>query len=269
MASTDPVLYERSGHRVTITLNRPDVRNALTVELFDALEEALIRAASDPARVVVVTGSGNSFCAGADTGFLSGLGQGGDPGTAIHDRQQGMVAYYRRFLRLAELPMPTIAAVNGFAIGAGFAFALAADLRVVAAGARMGATFTKIGLQPGGGTSYLLPRLIGLPRALELLYTGRVIDGAEAERLGIANRVAPEEGLAAAVDELADEIAAAAPRPVRGVKRAVMAGLQHDLRANLELEAWGQAGLAASHDAGEGLVALRERRPPEFSDDFR
>lgn len=262
----DAVLYERRGHRVTITLNRPDVRNALTEELFDGLEEALVRAATDPARVVVVTGTGNSFCAGADVGFLGGS-QGGDPGMAVGDRQRAMAAYYRRFLRLAELPMPTIAAVNGYAIGAGFAFALAADLRVVAAEARMGATFAKIGLQPGGGSTYLLPRLVGIPRALELLYTGRMIDGAEAERIGLANGCVPLADLPAAVDALADEIAAAAPRPVRGAKRAVLAGLHHDMRANLELEAWGQAGLAASHDASEGLVALRERRPPEFTDD--
>lgn len=265
--SDEPVLYERRSHRVTITLNRPDVRNALTTELFDALEEALIRAATDPARVVVVTGTGNSFCSGADVGFLGGLGEGGSPGTATADRQRSMVAYYRRFLRLADLPMPTIAAVNGYAIGAGFAFALAADLRVAAHEARMGATFAKLGLQPGGGTTYMLPRLAGVPKALELLYTGRLIDGVEAERLGIANRAVPLADLDKVVDELADEIASAAPRPVRGAKRAVLAGMRPDLTANLELEAWGQAGLAGSHDAAEGIAALRERRAPEFTDD--
>jgi enoyl-CoA hydratase len=266
--ANDAVLFERRGHRVTITLNRPDVRNALTEELFDALEDAFVRVASDPARVVVVTGTGSSFCSGADVKFLGGLGgEDADPGTAISRRQQAMVAYYRRFLRLAELPMPTIAAVNGYAIGAGFALALAADLRVVAAEARMGATFARIGLQPGGGTTYILPRLVGIPRALELLYTGRMIDGEEAERIGLANRCVPRDTLEAAVDELADSIAGAAPRPVRGAKKAVLAGLHDDLRANLELEAWGQAGLAGSHDAAEGIRALRERREPDFRDD--
>jgi enoyl-CoA hydratase/carnithine racemase len=141
-------------------------------------------------------------------------------------------------------------------------------MRVVVSEARMGASFARIGLQPGGGTTYFLPRLVGLPRALELLYTGKLIDGVEAERIGLANRCVPADELDKAVDELADAVAGAAPRPVRGAKKAVLAGLQRNLMANLELEAWGQAGLAGSHDAREGLVALRERRPPEFTDDL-
>src|SRR5689334_6627698 len=168
---TDPaVLYERRGHRVTITLNRPEKRNALTEELFAALEDALRQAAGDRARVVVITGAKESFCSGADLSFL---GEG--IGAASPERQQFMVGYYKRFLRIADLPMPTIAAINGPAVGAGFALALAADLRIAADEAKIGATFARIGIPPGGGTTFYLPRLIGLPRALELLYTGRLI----------------------------------------------------------------------------------------------
>jgi enoyl-CoA hydratase len=265
----DPVLYQRRGHRVTITLNRPEKKNALTPDLFDALEAALKRAMLDPARVLVLTGAADAFCAGADLSFLGSLGEsaGQDAGTAIAEWQRHMVRYYKRFLLFAQLPMPTIAAINGPAVGAGFALALAGDLRIAANEAKIGATFAKLGIPPGGGTTYFLPRLIGLPRALELLYTGRLIDGREAERIGLVNRSVPRAELNDAVDALADEIAASAPRSVRAAKRTVLAELERHFGPSLELEAWGQVTLGSSRDAAEGIAALKERRPPLFQDD--
>lgn len=271
--TTPPVLYERKGHRVTITLNRPEKRNALTPDLFDAFEAALIKATTDPARVVVITGTADAFCSGADLSFLSQLGDEeatrgpGGVGAAVLEWQRHMVGYYRRFLRIAEMPMPTIAAINGAAVGAGFAMALAADLRVAADEAKIGATFTKLGISPGGGTTFFLPRLIGLPRAMELLYTGRLIGGREAERIGLVNRSVPRAELAAAVDELAAEIESSAPRAVRIAKRSVMAGMERNFDPSLEVEAWGQVTLGAMRDAAEGIAAVKQRRKPEFRDD--
>lgn len=254
-------------HIGIVRLNRPDTRNALTAEIIAGLRAAWDWAESEPElRCLIVTGTGSAFCAGADFSTLEGDLSGAAEGShVLIARRQYLRSYYRNFLRLADMPMPTIAAVNGAAIGAGFAFTLAADLRTAAATAKMGATFTRIGLHPGGGTTYLLPRLIGLPRALELLYTGRVVDGTEAERIGLVNHAVPGEDLLDRTLELAREIAAAAPWPVRLVKQVVYEGLGIDARANLEYESFTQALLSGSEDASEGIAALRERRPPRFT----
>lgn len=265
---SDPVLYERTEHRLTITLNRPEQRNALTDELFPALEAALVRASKDDARVLVIKGRDNAFCAGADLSFLGDLGNK-NGGPTQDEKQQGMVNYYKRFLQLATLPMPTIACVNGFAIGAGFALMLAADIRIAATEAKMGATFAKLGIPPGGGTTLLLPRLVGLSRAFELFYTGRIIDGTEAERIGLVSRAVPRAELDAAVDTLANEIAASAPQSVRWGKKSVLQGLPGDLETQLRSEALGQVLQAGSHDAREGVAAVKEKRRPTFTGDVQ
>jgi enoyl-CoA hydratase/carnithine racemase len=262
------VVTEIVGDHIGIVrLNQPETRNALTPEIIAGLRAAWEWAEAEPdLRCLVVTGTGAGFCAGADFSTLQGdlSTDAGDAGSLIA-RRQFLRSYYDNFLRLADLPMPTIAAINGAAIGAGFAFALAADIRTAAREAKMGATFTRIGLHPGGGTTYLLPRLIGLSRALELLYTGRVIDGAEAERIGLVNHAVPGVDLLDRTLELAREIADAAPWPVRLVKQAVYEGLGIDPRANLEYESFTQTLLSGSDDAAEGIAALRERRTPKFT----
>jgi enoyl-CoA hydratase len=254
----------RDGHVATLTLNRPDARNAMTPVMGEEVRRAVeeVRADAD-VRVLVVTGAGKAFSGGGDLGMLArdagvseraGDGMGGPPRD-----------FYKRYLSVHSLPIPTIAAINGHAIGAGFCFALACDLRIAVADAKLGMTFTKLGIHPGMGATYFLPRLIGRARAGELLFSGRIVDAVEAERLGILNRVVARDAFPTAVKELADEIAAAAPIAVRLVKRALARGLEHSLDDALDLESMQQSATFQTADAREGIKAVLEKRQPQFT----
>src|ERR1043165_4135245 len=187
---SDAVRYARDGSVGVITLDRPDNRNSMTPELLDAFAAASAAARADAhARCVIVTGTGTSFCAGAD--FKSALQRDGDGDT--RPPAERSYAMYDPFLSLLDLPVPVIGALNGHAIGGGFGLALACDIRIGALDAKYGANFVRLGLAPGMAISYLLPRLIGVARANELLFTGRLIDGAEAEQIGILNPALPAE----------------------------------------------------------------------------
>jgi enoyl-CoA hydratase/carnithine racemase len=261
----DPVRYERQHDVGVITLDRPDNRNSMTPELLDAFLVASAAARDDGgARCVVVTGTGASFSAGAD--FRSTLQRTGDQANAVRptpsDRSYAM---YEPFLSLLDLAVPVIGALNGHAVGGGFGLALVCDLRIGALDAKYGANFVKLGLAPGMAISYLLPRLIGLARASELLYSGRLVDGREAEALGILNRaVAPAQVLPEAM-ELARAIASNAPLAVRATKRAIYRGLELHIRDAARLEAFAQAESLVTEDAAEGIAALLAKRPPKFT----
>jgi len=254
----------RDGHVATLKLNRPETRNAMTAAMGDEVQRAVEAVRHDgDTRVLVVTGEGKAFSGGGDLGMLArdagvsdapGDGMGGPP------RE-----FYARYLSIQTLPIPTIAAINGHAIGAGLCFALACDLRIAAADARMGMTFTRLGLHPGMGATFFLPRLIGTARACELLFTGRVIDAPEAERLGLLSRVVARDALAATAQTLAGEIAAAAPIAVRMVKRAVYRSAQGSLDDALDLESLQQAATFQTADAREGITAVLEKREPRFA----
>jgi len=253
----------RDGHIATLKLNRPETRNAMSIAMGEEVARA-VEAVRDDAdiRVLVVTGEGKSFSAGGDLGMLAadaGLGEATHPGMGGPPRE-----FYKRYLSVATLPIPTVAAINGHAIGAGMCFALACDLRIAASDAKMGMTFTKLGIHPGMGATYFLPRLIGVARACDLLFTGRIIDAEEAEQLGILNRVVAREGLPAAIETLAEELAAAAPIAVRLVKRAVYRGIEHSLADALDLESAQQAATFQTADAKEGIRAVMEKRAPKF-----
>jgi enoyl-CoA hydratase len=183
---------------------------------------------------------------------------------AAGDTMAARRATYRRYLSIRSLPIPTLAAINGHAIGAGLCFALACDVRIATSDAKMGMTFTKLGIHPGMGATYFLPRLIGTARACELLFTGRIIDAPEAERLGLLNRVVAREAFPAAVRELAAEIAAAAPIANRLVKRAIYRGVESSLDDALDLESMQQAATFETADAREGIRAVMEKREPRF-----
>jgi enoyl-CoA hydratase/carnithine racemase len=217
---------------------------------------------ADPAlRALIVTGAGRHFCAGAD--FGSPPGDTGElPATlGLHERLRRT---YAPFLGVLDVEIPTIAAVNGAAIGGGLGLALLCDLRVVAEDARLGATFAILGIHAGMAITYLLPRLIGLAPAAELLFTGRVIDGVEAARLGLANRAVPRAELLEAAKALGREIAAAAPLAVRLMKRALHRATAFDPRPAADHEALAQALTFESADAAEGIRALLEKRRPVF-----
>jgi enoyl-CoA hydratase/carnithine racemase len=259
-AMSEAVRYERRGHIGVITLDRPDNRNSMTPELLDAFVVASAAARADgEIRVLVITGAGRSFSTGAD--FKSTLQRDGDR-RAPNERSYAM---YEPFLSLLEITVPIVAALNGHAVGGGFGLALVCDLRVGALEAQYGANFVKLGLAPGMAISYLLPRIIGFPRANELLLTGRLVDGAEAERLGILNRAVPAADVVATAMDLAQSIAAAAPLAVRATKDAIRRGLGLQIREAAHAEAYAQAESLATDDAREGIAALLAKRPPQFT----
>ena len=258
-----PVQVERTDAGVvTITLDSPERRNALDEELATQLRQAVRDVAADPgARCVVVTGAGRAFCSGADLGEFRRQESGG-----VLPRREMLGAYYRTFLDVRDLAVPTIAAVNGPAIGAGLNLALVCDLRIAAASARFGATFVRLGIHPGGGATYMLARLLGPARAAEMLLSGELVDGARALEMGLVNRLVDDAELPAAAASLAATIAGNAPRAVRATKRALRLALDADMAAVLEVEGLAQAATQESADAGEGWAAFRERRPPRFAE---
>lgn len=255
------VLYEVREGVAQITLNRPENRNSMTEDVLEGLREAVSRACTDPElRCAIVTGSGQSFCAGAD--FRSQV-QRESSGRAMlpHERSFAM---YSPFLSLLDVPVPTIAAMNGHAIGGGLGLAVVCDLRVANRDAKYGANFTRLGLHPGMATTYILPRLVGLPRAAELLFTGRIVSGEEAAALGLANYAVPAEQVLARAWELANEIASAAPIAVRMTKRSLYRNVDWDPRTAAELEAHAQSRTLETEDSREGIRALLEKRKPSF-----
>ncbi len=246
-----------------LTLDDPARRNAMTAAMGDELARRCDElTADDGVRVVVLTGTPPAFSAGGDLDMLEDLAHRARE--EHFDAGPFMRAFYTRFLRVAELPVPVIAAVNGHAIGAGLCVALAADLRIVSSTAKLGLNFARLGLHPGMGGSWFLPRLLGPERAAAWLYTGALHDGASAAAQGLAlEAVATESVLPRAMD-LATEIAACSPVVVRQLKRTLAATPQLDLATALAAEAAAQAVSYASADLAEGLAAARAKRPARF-----
>jgi enoyl-CoA hydratase/carnithine racemase len=255
--ATNAVLLEINDHIAVITLNRPENRNSMTAELLAAFHAAALKVQRQrDLRCVIITGSGPHFCAGAD--FNSVLGDG--------DRlpHENFLALYQPFLAVADIEPPVIAALNGHAVGGGFGLALICDLRVANMQSKYGANFTRLGFHSGMAVTHMLPRLIGLPRANELLLTGRLVGGARAARLGIMNYAEePTEVMPRAL-KLAREIAACAPAVVRMMKRSVYRDLDWNPRATAELDAHLQSRTYEMEDAREGVAALLEKREPAF-----
>ena len=241
-------------------LNRPDKRNAFHGELVLATGAALRAAAADPdVRCVVLRGAGPTFSSGMDLGALRGLAEAPEHLRAF--RRQCLEAW-----NLAEeMPKPVICAIHGACIGGALELALACDFRVLAADAIVGMPETRIGLIPDVGGTSRLPQVVGLGRAKELIMTGKLIGAEEAERIGLANRIAPADELDAAVQQLADELLACAPVAVALAKRVMDASARPALSTTLELEVVAQERCAATADFAEGALAFREKRQPEFS----
>jgi enoyl-CoA hydratase len=258
------IRLEREGGVATLIFDRPETRNSLTPAMGDELVAAVEQLRGDPAvRVVVLTGAGKAFCSGGDLGMLAReAGVEGDTGPSLGGSSRD---FYNRFLAITRLEVPTIAAINGHAVGAGFCIALACDLRIAAADAKLGMTFVRLGIHPGMGATYFLTRLVGTARACELFFTGKLIDAREAERLGIVSRTVPRDELPGAVGALAAEIASAAPIAVRMVKKAIYRGASHALDDMLDYEALQQGITFGTADAREGIAAFLEKRAPRFT----
>jgi enoyl-CoA hydratase/carnithine racemase len=263
--SEPAVLYEVADHVATVTLNRPDNRNSMTPDVLAGLADAVARLRSDTdLRCAIVTGRGPSFCAGADFRSRGAPGSPPDPAAPALPPHERSFATYAPFLSLLDVEIPVIAAMQGHAIGGGFGLALVCDLRVANRDAKYGANFVRLGLSPGMATTYLLPRLVGLPRALELLLTGRIVTGAEAAALGLANHAEAPDQVLARARALAREIASAAPQAVRWTKRLIYAGVGWDPRQAARQEALYQSRTQETQDFREGVAALLGKREPEF-----
>lgn len=248
------------GVRV-LTLNRPEALNALTLETMAELGERLERAADAAAiRVVVITGAGRAFSAGGDSAFLLEL-----PGMSDAQIRDVVYGTFQRPIRaIRSMPKPVIAAVNGAAVGAGCELAVAADLRIASERARFGEVWTSIGCVPALGGMYLLPRIVGLTRATEMILTGEIIDADEALRIGLVNRVTPEDSLLDDALAVAARLAHGPAHALAAAKAAINRGLGSNLEDELRATVTAQMACFRTPDFAEGVRALAERRPPRF-----
>lgn len=259
---------ERDGDIALLTFQDPERLNAMTEAMGHALHAAVGEIRGDETlRAAVLTGAGRAFSAGGDLAMIESKARAAaaSPGGAVREANRSfMERFYRLYLSVRELPFPTVASIHGPAIGAGLCVALACDLRVAARDAKLGLNFVRLGIHPGMGASWTLPRLVGPARAAELLFTGRTLDGAEAAEIGLVNRaVAREEVLPEAL-ALAREIAGSAPLAVRGTKQALAQTLDTTLDAQLGFEAEQQSHNYETRDLREGIDATREKRAPRF-----
>ena len=246
-----------------LTLSRPERLNALTFGMFADLRrtcDALAR--DDEVRVVVVTGAGRAFCAGLDLDDAAAL-----PRMTTAEVLRGQESWADAITAFRRLPQPVVAAVHGAAAGAGFSLALAADVRYASPAARFSAAFVRIGLTGGDcGSSWALPRVVGLGHASEILLTGRTVEADEAARIGLVNRVVPAEELREAALDVAGLMAAHSPLGVRLTKAVVQANVDApSLERAVELENRGQALTTRTQDTVEALAAFREKRPPVWT----
>jgi enoyl-CoA hydratase/carnithine racemase len=255
---TDVLVVDRGSVR-TITLNRPDTKNALTHEVCLQIVGAITGGTS--ANVFVLAGAGGAFCSGLD--LKDAMQRGLSPGPEL--RAQMGESFHGVIRALRTCGVPTIAAVDGAAAGFGCDLALACDLRMVSERASFGEVFIKRGLMPDGGSTFLLPKIIGLGRALELFFTGDVIDAQRALAIGLANRIYPTAELDDRVAALADQFAAGPPLAYEFLKNTVYDNLDEtSLARALDREADGQMQLLASNDFKEGIAAFLQKRAPKF-----
>lgn len=237
--------------RWTLTLNDPGRRNAIDSEMRDALRDAVAEVTADRnARTLVITGAGTAFCSGADLPAMFG-----ESGRSVQEIRADLHRIYDSFLRVRELPIPTIAAVQGPAVGAGLNLAMACDTRIVGPKAKLVASFTKIGLHPGGGCTWFLTKALGPERALQILLDGGALDGAEAVRLGLAATLADDP--VAAAHERAERWAALDPALARDIKTSVRTADRSDFAASLEFEAWAQASSATGPAIQDAVAKFR------------
>ncbi|MBK9028928.1 MAG: enoyl-CoA hydratase/isomerase family protein [Propionivibrio sp.] len=255
---TATVLYQSNDGIAEIRLNRPQRLNAVTQQLYDDLNAALGRAEADgEVRVVLLTGEGRAFCVGADL-------KEHKAGRTAYDRRQYLHGEQIVCKRLMQLSKPVVAAVNGFALGAGAEMAIASDFVLMAASAQIGLPEISIGTFLGGGVTYLLPRLVGLAKARELVFLGERINGEEAVRIGLANRALPDEGFLEAAREFAGRIASKAPLSMQLAKKQLNTAAESTLDAALTAELEGMMFVGTTQDWQEGIDAFAEKRSPIF-----
>jgi enoyl-CoA hydratase len=259
------VLESRDEGVAILTFNDPERRNAMTQAMGEAFRQKIEAMVDDQdLRALVITGGGSAFSSGGDLDMIADRAAEAHAGNARKSVGTFMRSFYELFLSVRRLPFPTLAAINGHAIGAGLCVALACDIRYVAEEAKVGLNFTKLGLHPGMGASWTLPRLIGPAHAAELLFTSRILAGARAAEIGLANRCLPQSEVLTSTLSVAREIADCAPIATRSLKQGLAHSLDSDLAGQLDFEAASQAVNFESEDMLEGIAAARERRPASF-----
>lgn len=271
------ILYDVTGHVAVVALNRPDKLNAWTAVMEQEVRSAMLAADADKnVRVIILTGAGRGFCAGADMSLLStvaakGLGsidrtgqlQNSDTGESENGVRPDFRKKYSYFPSLGK---PVIGAINGPAVGLGFVHTLYCDLRIASASARFGTAFARRGLIAEYGIAWLLPRLIGVANALDLLFSARIVDAKEAQAMGLVNRVLPDEGFLDAVKAYANDlVVSVSPRSLRVIKRQVYNGLFQTLEEAFDSSEEEMFQSLQCEDFKEGVAHFLEKRAPRFT----
>ncbi len=271
----DEILYEVADHIATVTLNRPEKLNAWTMRMGAEVRHALYAADKDAAvRVMIVTGAGKGYCAGADMEMLQAAQGSGDasalsvnePNLAVQMDAALPAAFRGDYSYPLGLQKPVIAAVNGVAAGLGLSYMLYYDMRIASDRARMGTIFSRRGLVAEHGSAYLLPRLVGMANACDILFSGRLVSAEEALHMGLVNRVVPHEQLMPTVREIATEMATlCSPRSIRLMKRQLYSDLFNDLQTSMEIADREMVASFTTEDFREGVASFLQRRKPRFT----
>lgn len=257
----EEILYEKKDHIATITLHRPEVRNAFNLKMIDQWYKALEQAESDnDVRVIIITGSGSAFCSGGDIKEI--LENAKKP--SIERKNFLWQGVHKVALTLLQMEKPVIAAINGPAFGAGLDMALHCDIRLASENAKFSESYVNIGLIPGNGGTFLLPKIVGMAKAMEMFFTGNVIDAEEAKRIGLVNEVYPEEIFMEKTLEMAKKIADGPPIQIRMIKRQLLQSVEGNLKDHLDLASSNMAVAMDTEDRIEGFNAFFEKRKPIY-----
>ena len=256
--SYETIMLTKENNIATITLNRPDKLNSVTLQMVEELTSALDDVSADKdIRVLLVTGAGRAFCSGFDVSMMMGVAD--DLIVLPGENSIDLV-----MLKFRDMVKPSIAAVNGLASGMGFSIAMSCDMRIASDASRFSQIFVKRGLIPDTGSTYFLPRLVGIAKACEMVFTGDFVDAQEAARLGIVNRVVPADEMMTSAMELATKIANGPPITIQLAKRALYRGLETDLDVQLEYEMYQQSICMKTEDFQEGVNSFLEKREAHF-----
>jgi enoyl-CoA hydratase len=254
------ILFEQNGPVGKVTLNNPDQLNAMTPEMGDAIAKIVPELnANSQLRVVLITGAGRAFSAGGNLQFILDHTQ-----KSFAQNKREMIEFYSKFMKLRDIEVPTIAVINGHAIGAGLLIALACDLRYAVKEAKLAVNFAKIGLSSGMGGLYWLTKLVGPAFAAELMFTAKTFSAEDAYRLGLLNGAYPAQALEAKVYEVTEQIVANAPLALKIMKKGIQKAVTGRLQEIFEYESEGQAKSFATEDLKEGVQAIQEKREPRF-----
>lgn len=259
----EKMILEKEEGIATLTLNRPDKLNAISTEMWKDLRRVIDTVANDDEiQVLIITGAGRGFCSGSDvSGRLAARFSGQQPEITQKELLEpvGYVAYL-----IHRLDIPIITAINGPATGAGLSLALLGDIRIASETAKFSAIWVRVGLIGDLGATYLLPRIVGTSKALQMLCTGEMIDAGEAERIGLVSKVVPPDELMPAAKEMADTLSKGPTVAIKLVKRAVYKGIHNDLLTQLDFESYGQNICRNTEDHREGVKSFIEKRTPQF-----